>query len=136
MCEQGDMDRKALGRLGEQAAAQQAVEDGWEIIERNYRFKGDAEVDLICRRKDLLVFVEVRTVSTDYLDSPALTVDKRKQGQVIRAARLYLKEKEMSGIFVRFDVAAVTLDGEGSTNVEWYEDAFRPPSTALNNRLI
>jgi putative endonuclease len=129
-------DRQELGDMGELAAARRAAEAGYEILEKNYRFKGDAEADLVCRLDDVLIFVEVRTTSTDYLESPALSVDRRKQGQVVRAARLFMKEQRMGDYYVRFDVAAVKVNQEGEASVDWIEDAFRPPSTATCGKMV
>lgn len=129
-------DRQELGNMGELAAARHAAEAGYEVLEKNYRFKGDAEADLVCRQGDELIFVEVRTTATDYLESPALTVNRRKQGQVVRAARLFMKERRMGDHYVRFDVAAVRVNEEGETSVDWLEDAFRPPSTATCGKMV
>ncbi|MBM4352568.1 MAG: YraN family protein [Deltaproteobacteria bacterium] len=124
--------RKELGDRAEDVAAARLEEAGYVVIERNWRFGMVGELDLVCRKEDLLVFVEVRSVSTGYLRTPALTVNGRKQMQVVRVARCYMARPWLRNLSCRFDVVAVTFrDGEVD-QVEWIPDAFRPQSTARN----
>jgi putative endonuclease len=121
--------RKRLGSCAEDVAAALLEEAGYVVLERNWRFGQVGELDIICRRGDLLVFVEVRSCSTTYLKSPALTVNGTKQAQVVRVARCYMTKPWLKGLSCRFDVVAVTFQDGVPTRTEWIEDAFRPQST-------
>src|SRR5690606_18441179 len=107
------------GQRGEDRAAQFLVRRGLEIIERNVTAAG-AEVDLICRCGETIVFVEVRGRSDARHGHPLETVDARKQARVRRAATGWLVARGLwERDSVRFDVVAIVGD-----DVEWIEDAF------------
>lgn len=126
------LSKQEVGRQGEELACRFLVGRGFVVVERNFSIDVGGikrgEIDVICHDRESLVFVEVRSLTGSYLETPALTVDPAKRGQVVRAARFYLQEREMELKFVRFDVIAVSF-GSGEPRIEWYPDAFRPPST-------
>ena len=126
--------RQELGQAGENLAAEMMSKSGLKIVERNYR-PAVGEIDIICEGVgQKLLFVEVRSSSTGYLVSSSETVDARKQGQVIRAARWYIQERERFNWTIRFDVVAVRFADEAST-MEWIEDAFRPKPSGQSSRF-
>ena len=114
--------RKAIGARAEEAVAQMLAGEGWTLVERNYRCR-TGEVDLIVRKNEFLCFVEVRSRSNPAMGSPSLTVDRRKQRQVIRAALYFLAERGVKNMCVRFDVAAVTF-GPAGPEIEYIPGAF------------
>ncbi len=114
--------RRALGRGGEDLAAQWYTDHGYEILERNWR-RREGEVDLIVRRARTVVFCEVKTRSTDRFGTGAEAVVAPKQRRIRRLAARWLSElTPASGrarVEVRFDVVSVT----GGV-VDVIEDAF------------
>jgi putative endonuclease len=116
--------RNALGAVAEEAAVRFLVQQGWTIVERNYN-RGRGEVDIICEKPRRVLFVEVRSATTDYLESPAITVTPNKQSKVIRGARFYLQASGRDRWEIRFDVVAVRF-GPGKPDIQWVQDAFRP----------
>jgi putative endonuclease len=114
--------RKALGNRAEECTATWLSKQGYKVVERNYRCKV-GEVDIVARKDEYLCFVEVRSRSTDAMGSPSLTVDARKQRQVIRAAMTFLAVHKISNMNVRFDVAAVTFGPSGPA-IEYIPGAF------------
>lgn len=113
--------RPALGRLGEDAAADLYVELGFEIVERNYRCVG-GEIDVIATDGKVLVFCEVKTRRTDRWGDPSEAVGYRKQQRLRRLAATWLAERR-AGLPVRFDVISILADGNGLT-IEHLPDAF------------
>lgn len=111
-----------LGRQGEELAAAYLTGLGFEIIERNARGR-TGELDLVCRQGDTLVFVEVKTRGPGSRARPDQAVNPRKRGRLARAAAAWLGRRNMWDRPCRFDVVAVTLDGERTT-VRHYENAF------------
>ena len=79
-----------IGTYGEKVAAAFLRKRGYRILTRNYRTL-EGEIDLICRCRDLLVFVEVRTRATTDFGRPAETIDTRKQEALRRTARRYME---------------------------------------------
>lgn len=70
------------------------------------------EIDLVARDGKTLVFVEVRTQRGRAGDPPEASVRERKQRRLGRLAQHYLKWKRLGEVACRFDVVAVTLDGQ------------------------
>jgi putative endonuclease len=114
--------RHALGRSGEDLAAQWYTDHGYEILERNWR-RREGEVDLIVRRARTVAFCEVKTRSSDRFGTGAEAVVAPKQRRIRRLAARWLSElTPASGrarVEVRFDVVSIT--GEV---VDVIEDAF------------
>lgn len=107
------------GAAGERRAAAFLIRQGLEILERNVTIAG-AELDLIARSGETIVFVEVRGRHDDRLGHPLETVDLRKQAKLRRGATGWLVARGLwEQVAVRFDVVA--LVGE---DVEWLPDAF------------
>ncbi len=98
--------RGALGRAGEEAACEELVRRGYEILERNVRLAG-AEIDIIARDGPSLVFVEVRSRSSRRHGSPLETVGRRKQTRIARAAMAFLARQGGRQNATRFDVVGV-----------------------------
>ena len=89
-----DTAKQALGRLGEDIAADYLEKNGYRIVRRNQRF-GKNELDIVCEDDDFIVFVEVKTRSCLYPESgdfgiPARAVDEGKRKNTVKAARDYL----------------------------------------------
>jgi putative endonuclease len=117
---------KLLGKEGEDRAAQFLVQRGYRIIERNYRTKS-GEIDLIALHEGVVVFVEVKTRTSDAFGAPELAVDFRKQQRMVKAALGYISYKKLHQIPCRFDVVAITAaTGKG---VELIQNAFEMDRT-------
>lgn len=115
--------RKILGRSGEDLAANYLADLGYTILERNYEAPY-GEIDLIALERGTLVFVEVKTRTTDAYGAPELAVNRRKQERMVKAALGYLKFKKLHQMPCRFDVVAIS--GE---QVELIKNAFEMDRT-------
>ncbi|WP_419785676.1 YraN family protein [Pseudodesulfovibrio sp.] len=113
---------KRRGNLGEDAAARYLESCGLRIIERNWRHR-QWELDLICREGDTLVFVEVKTRGAGTMGSPADGLTRTKRARLVKAAALYLSEKDLWDAPCRFDLAGVTDTGT-SMDVQHIRNAF------------
>ncbi len=115
---------RALGRRGEDYAAAFLTRRGYRILEKNYRFRHE-EVDLIVRRKDTVCFVEVKSRCGEAFGPPEEAVGPGKQRAIIRVALVYLQERGLTDVTVRFDVVAVLFDAGGELRrVSWIPGAF------------
>ncbi len=116
--------RQALGRQGEAAAREYLSRRGIRILVENFTCAA-GEVDLIGREKGVLVFIEVKTRTSDAFGPPHLAVHRRKQRQIVRAAQWYLAEQRTPDAPSRFDVLAVTFrEDDGPPRIDWVKDAF------------
>lgn len=113
-----------LGKRGESIAAAYLVKEGYEVLEKNWRHRR-AEIDLIARKDEVLVFVEVKTRSTAWLRRPEEAVTQAKQALLANAASVYMEtighEWE-----IRFDIIGIIYHGATSYDLQHYEDAFFP----------
>lgn len=116
------MQRKELGKKGEELALRFLKKQGYHIIDRNYICKL-GEMDIIASEKDTLAFVEVKTRTSTAFGPPQLAVNSSKQRQMSKVALNFLKEKRLEDVKARFDVVAILLGPKGE-KIELIKDAF------------
>jgi putative endonuclease len=114
-------DKIKRGNEGEQLAADFLAQKGFEIVERNYRYKR-SEIDIIARIDNRLIFVEVKTRSSSDFGHPEEFVDSKKRKKILEGAEYYLYEADWKGN-VRYDIVSVKLFNDKSEVVH-IEDAF------------
>lgn len=122
-------DPKALGRRGEDLAADYLEAKGYRILERNYRFLRE-EIDLVCfqpyeryEEGGELVFVEVKTRRSNTFGRPEESVTEEKQQAIFRVAEAFLHEYRLEGSLVRFDVIAIQW-ADRQPKIDHLENAF------------
>lgn len=115
-----------IGKKGEDLAAEFMTAKGYHILDRSYRFQR-AEIDLVALRLEPgeLVFIEVKTRSSNFWGEPETAVSDKKKQQMFKAAEAYIHEKQMRTVPVRFDVIAVSLAQPEEPIFFHIEDAFR-----------
>ncbi len=97
------------GKLGENIALEYAQQQGYQIIQRNFRCKS-GEIDLIAQDKHIVVFIEVRTKTSDAYGPAYNMVTYSKQQQVKRVALHYISERNLVNTQFRFDVIGITFE--------------------------
>ena len=112
-----------LGVSGEQLAVGFLTKNNYQILETNWR-KGQLEIDIIAKKDDTLVVVEVKTRSTRYFGEPEEFVNKTKQKNLVKAANSYIFDKDLD-VEVRFDIISVLFKGD-QHQIYHIEDAFYP----------
>ena len=116
------MQKKELGRKGEEIAIRFLKKKGYRILEKNYVCKM-GEMDVIAKEKDTLAFIEVKTRTSTAFGPPQLAVNLTKQMQLSKVALYFLKEKKLEDVKARFDVVAIILGPKGE-EIELIKDAF------------
>lgn len=112
------------GKWGETQALHYLTRLGYTIVAINYR-KRYGEIDIIARKNDVLVFVEVKCRSGNTFGTPLEAVDLRKQQRICRVAMEYLQSHQEGTGNARFDVIAVwPSQGKESAVIEHIENAF------------
>ena len=100
----------ALGRKGEDLAHRYLRSSGFAVLARNYRpAGGEAEIDIVARDGQILVFVEVKTRSSAEFGSPDRAIDLDKQKNIARAARAYANRAGVPWNEVRFDTISIVF---------------------------
>lgn len=103
---------KKLGNLGEEIAVEYLKEHGYKILDRNFRYKGYGELDIIAKKSDDLVFVEVKTRFKSGNDSnyaPEDNITYFKQKQLIKLAKIYLAKNKIS-IDTSWQIDIITVE--------------------------
>lgn len=119
--------KQALGKLGEDIAAQHLEGLGHTILERNWR-SGHLEIDIISLDQDGIHFVEVKTRQKNIQAAPQDNVGYRKQSRITKAALSFLNGRQgvpYGNHECSFDVIAVTFEGD-VPHVEWIPQAYIP----------
>jgi len=114
-------DKIKKGQEAEDMAAAFLTSKGYEIVERNYRYRR-AEIDLIARKSNWLIFVEVKMRSSNAFGYPEEFVDYQKRKNVVYGAEYYTYSHNYDGN-VRFDVVAISMQN-GVPEIRHFEDAF------------
>lgn len=114
-------DKIKKGKEAEDLAADFLRGLGYEIVERNYRYRR-SEIDLIVRKVNWLVFVEVKMRSSDAFGYPEEFVDYRKSKNIVTGAEHYTYSNNYEGN-VRYDVVAISIIN-GKPDIRHFEDAF------------
>jgi putative endonuclease len=118
------LSRPQLGALGERHAARFLRAKGYRLLEANFATR-IGELDLIARDGDTLVFVEVRTRTSEETITPLTSVNALKQEHVLRTARAYLRTRRLPECLCRCDVVEVIATPTGHVReVRHYEGAF------------
>ncbi len=114
-----------LGKKGEEIAVNFLKNEGFEIIEQNYKY-GKGEIDIIAKdpSDNYLAFVEVKTRQNLDYGEPEYAITKNKQRQIRKMAELYLYDKEIEELDCRFDVIAILLEDIDKPSIKHYVNAF------------
>ena len=118
---------KLTGQCGEDAAAAFLKKKGYKIIKRNYKNK-IGEIDIIAKNKEDLVFVEVKTRSSEKFGTPAEAVTYYKKQKIVNAAKWYLAQNPTE-LNIRFDIIEVYGKFMGTSfelhEINHFEQVFR-----------
>jgi putative endonuclease len=115
----GRQANRARGEYGERRAAQWYVAEGYEIVARNWRNGRSGEIDIVARAGTTLVICEVKARRSDEFGSPAEAITPAKQVRLYHLGMAFLREHEITGVELRFDVVAIT-----GTDLEVFQNAF------------
>ncbi len=114
-------EHNALGKKGEKMATDFLIEKGYEILERNYRYLKH-EVDIIARKENIVVAIEVKTRSTPEFGNPQDFVKPKQIQSLVKAVDHYITDNDLD-VEVRFDIIAI-IENKLGVRMEHLEDAF------------
>lgn len=111
------------GELGERAAKKHLRRQGLKFLTANFRTQR-GEVDLVFRDEDCLVFVEVKTRSSEDWVRPAAAVNKERRQRLSRAALDYLRLLRNPQVKLRFDIVEVLLENGAVREIRHLPNTF------------
>jgi putative endonuclease len=118
------MDRKTLGSYGENAAEAYLVDQGYTVVDRNWRCE-HGEVDIVVRFLQTLVFVEVRTRSSSNFGTPEESITPAKAEHLLLTAQAYLEQQPKPQENWRIDLVAIECDASGKVaRLDHYPNAL------------
>lgn len=118
-------EKQRLGKQGEDHALAYLEAHGLRLLERNWRYRR-AEIDLVMMEGEVLVFIEVKTRSTDVYGHPLEFVRPRQVELLSAAASAYMDKIEHEWE-IRFDLVSLIIYREDqSFSLEHIKDAFFP----------
>lgn len=110
-----------VGKWGEETAAQWLTEHGYEIIGQNIRTPY-GEIDIIAKKDSILIFVEVKTLTSSKNFFPEQQITKRKREHMLNAAQHYATENNIS--HWQIDVIAIEGKQETKPKITHFENAI------------
>jgi putative endonuclease len=113
-----------IGSRGEKLACHFLRRNGYKILYRNFRGRSGGEIDIVCRERDTLVFVEVKTRTREDFGRPFDAVNRDKQKRISRGGLAWLRLLDDPDILFRFDVVEVILAKEAEPRLELLRNAF------------
>lgn len=116
---------RLLGDRGERAAARYLKRQGYRILARQSRSQ-IGEIDLIAMDGRTVVFVEVKTRTSQAAGHPAEAITAAKRRQLTRTALAWLKRRDLLDCSCRFDVVAITWQTGRAPVIEHFKNAFEP----------
>ena len=114
-----------LGTRGEKLAARYLRRHGFKILYRNFRGRQGGEIDLVCRERDTLVFVEVKTRTREDFGRPLEAVNRQKQRRISLGGLAWLRLLGDPDILFRFDVVEVMMAQGAPPRIELIRNAFQ-----------
>ncbi len=116
--------KKTFGQRGEDAAARYLQRLGYRVLARGRRL-ASGELDLVVLDGQTIVFVEVKTRTSQEAGHPADAVDAVKQRKLTRLAVTFMKRHGLLEYRSRFDIVAITWpEGRGRPRIEHFMNAF------------
>lgn len=112
--------------MGEDLSVRWLKREGRKILKRNHRAPHGGEVDIVCRDRDVLCFVEVKTRTRhDEVHRPADAVNREKQKLIQRGARDWLRLLRRQDVCWRYDIMEVLLLDGRPPQIQCVIDAFK-----------
>ena len=116
------MNTKITGDAGENKATDYLMEQGYAILERNWRTKG-GEIDIIAYKDETLVFVEVKSLPNGGPELLQTELNRRKLQRIVKSSKCFLlKHRQYSNSYIRYDV--IVIDMPGYPKAYHIENAF------------
>lgn len=116
--------KSELGSWGESKAAEYLRDQGYQILERNFRV-WEGEIDLIVELDGAIHFVEVKTRSSERFGSPEESMHARKRARLLKAGYSYLEQESDENVPFQFDLVAIVCSTDQRLiRLTHYEDVI------------
>ncbi len=110
-----------LGKRGEDIAADYLKRKGYTIIEKNIK-KRHGDIDIVARKEKTLVFVEVKTRTSNDYGGPVEAITPWKLRSLIRSVQYYQEVRNLSEVSMRIDLVSVMLVDDRQPEIRHFEN--------------
>ena len=110
-----------IGKWGEDVATKHLTQKGFEILGRNVRTPY-GEVDIIAKKDEIFIFVEVKTRTSNKMGLPEESITPKKQEHMIACAEHYAAENEIDN----WQIDVISVEGKPGTEprITYFENAI------------
>lgn len=116
---------KAIGKYGETIATDYLINNGYEILDKNFQTRY-GEVDIIGQKNDMIIFFEVKSRYTNSFGTPLESVTCHKKGKIISISSYYIYVNNLYDYNIRYDVIEIIFNHLNDTyKINHLIDAFR-----------
>ncbi len=120
--------KKIIGKIGEDMACEYLYQEGYEILERNFRCRL-GEIDIIATKNNKkaekkLIFVEVKTRTNLNYGRPSEAINNIKKQHILKVAKYYILKNKIKNPIVRFDAIEVLLGKQKTCSINHIKQAF------------
>lgn len=113
------MNKREQGAVFENYAAEFLSEKGYTLLTMNY-FTKYGEIDLIMKKEETIVFIEVKQRTTDIFGRGEYAIDYKKKRKIYFTAREFISKNKYFNYDIRFD--AIIFNGKGKTPCNWIKN--------------
>ena len=113
-----------IGKFGEQIAAKYLKDKGYKILKTNY-YTREGEIDLICQKHGLLIFVEVKTRKNNYFGYPEESIDQNKQDRLVKAIQHFLQSHASAIESIRVDAVSIRLINYNKIKIKHFKNIIQ-----------
>jgi putative endonuclease len=115
------------GAQGEKLACRFLRRRGYKILYRDFHGRRGGQIDIVCRDRDTLVFVEVKTRGRQDFGRPLTAVHRHQQRRISQGGLAWLRLLDNPDILFRFDVVEVLMADGAKPRLELIQNAFQLP---------
>ncbi|MDD4494409.1 MAG: YraN family protein [Eubacteriales bacterium] len=119
---------REVGAFFEKAAVDYLIQNGYAILETNFRYRRLGEIDIIAKDGDYNCFIEVKARSSSKFGFPSEAIGYKKQLRIKKLASIYAVAFTGENLNIRFDAILIKFKGNDIekiiTGIELVKDAF------------
>ncbi len=115
--------KQQIGELGEAIAKEHLIQEGYEVIATNWRYKR-GEIDVIAKKEELLVFIEIKTRRANDTDTAMMNFTPQKRQRIVNAVYAYLEAHRLPDANWRLDLIAIALPYQKAPLIQHSEDCL------------
>ncbi len=116
------MTNKITGKYGEEIAKNFLIKKGYKILEMNFHFSKQAEIDIIAQKNKTIHFIEVKTRTQTYFGQPLEAITAQKLAMIYKCAKFYLSQNNLKYDKIQIDAIGILLEKDKVKEINHLEN--------------